>query len=117
MASKMEMTVEPQAQGVAVVHMSGRLDFGVATEAKRQFAEAVSAGSTRLVVDLSGVDFVDSSGLSSLVSGLRATRQVGGDLRIAAPKEQPAALFALTSLDQVFRLYPTVEEALGGYQT
>ncbi len=115
MVSRLGLTIEPRGGGVAVARLSGRLDFGVASEAKRAFADAVSGGNRRLVVDLSGVDFVDSSGLSSLVSGLRVARQAGGDLRIGAAGEQPSALFSLTSLDQVFRLYPTVEEAIGGY--
>jgi anti-sigma B factor antagonist len=116
MAHGFEATVEPRGGDVAVVRLAGRLDFGVAADAKRAFADAVAAGHRRLAIDLSGVGFVDSSGLSSLVSGLRATRQAGGDLRIAAPNEQLSALLSLTSLDQVFRLYPTVDEALDGYR-
>ena len=115
MRSRLDFTIEPHGGGVAVAPPSGRLDFSAAGEVKRAFADAVSGGNQRLVVDLSGVDFVDSSGLSSLVSGLRVARQAGGDLRIAAAGEQPSALFSLTSLDQIFRLYPTVDEALDGY--
>ena len=113
--SKANITVERRERGVAVVRLAGRLDFTVASDMKREFGEVVRGGTSRLVIDLSGVDFVDSSGLSSLVSGLRETRQASGDLRIAALQTQPAALLKLTSLDRVFRLYATVEEALDGY--
>ena len=115
MASKMDYSVDKPGGELGVAHLSGRLDIGSAAEMKKAFAEAVAAGSRRLVVDLGLVSFIDSSGLSALVSGLRAARQAGGDLRIAAAGEQPSALFSLTSLDQVFRLYPTVEAAVDGY--
>jgi anti-anti-sigma factor len=111
----MTSAVEPQDGGASVVHLGGRLDITSAAEAKRLFAETVQGGSPRLVVDLAGITFIDSSGLSALVSGLRASRQAGGDLRIAAAGEQPKAVLALTSLDQIFRLYPTVAEALDAF--
>lgn len=115
MATTLTSTIEDQGNGTSVVQLGGRLDITSAAEAKRLFAESVQAGSPRLVVDLAGITFIDSSGLSALVSGLRSCRQAGGDLRIAAAGAQPTAVFALTSLDQVFRLYPTVAEALDGF--
>lgn len=115
MAGAMETTVEKVNTGVAIARLKGRLDIASAADVKRLFAATVEGGDSRLVVDLEGVTYIDSSGLSALVSGLRTARQAGGDLRIGAAGEQPSALFVLTSLDQVFRLYPTVEEALSGY--
>jgi anti-anti-sigma factor len=115
MATTLTSTVENQDDATSVVRLGGRLDITSAAEAKRLFAETVQAGTARLVVDLGGITFIDSSGLSALVSGLRSCRQAGGDLRIAEAGEQPKAVFALTSLDQVFRLYPTVGEALDGF--
>lgn len=116
MTSKMVYAIESKGNGLGVARLTGRLDIASAAEVKRAFAEAVAEGSPRLIVDLAGVNFIDSSGLSALVSGLRAARQAGGDLRIAAAGNQPTAIFALTSLDQVFRLYPSVEEAASGYE-
>jgi anti-sigma B factor antagonist len=117
MASRIGMTTEQAGDGLGVVRLDGRLDIGSAAEVKQAFASEVADHRTRIVVDLAGVTFIDSSGLSTLVSGLRTARQAGGDLRLAAAGPQPVALFSLTSLDQVFRLYPTVEEALDGYRS
>ncbi len=115
MATSMTSSVDAGRTGISVVHLGGRLDIASAAEAKRLFAETVQGGVARLIVDLAGITFIDSSGLSALVSGLRSCRQAGGDLRIAAAGEQPTAVLALTSLDQVFRLYPTVAEAVDGF--
>lgn len=115
MANTLTSLVEQHDSAVSVVHLGGRLDITSAAEAKRLFAETVEGGISRLVVDLADITFIDSSGLSALVSGLRTSRQAGGDLRIAAAGDQPTAVLALTTLDKVFRLYPTVGEALDGF--
>lgn len=115
MANSMTSSVEAHDGLISVVHLSGRLDITSAAEAKRIFAETVQNGTPRLVVDLENITFIDSSGLSALVSGLRTCRQAGGDLRIAAAGDQPKAVMALTSLDQVFQLCSTVREALNGF--
>lgn len=116
MKSSLECSMEPLENGVSVARLTGRLDISSAAEMKQVFTTAIAGGSRRLIVDLEGVAFVDSSGLSALVSGLRIARQSGGDLRIAAAGDQPTAIFSLTSLDQVFRLHRTVQEAIDGYR-
>jgi anti-sigma B factor antagonist len=94
------------------MHFTGRLDFASAPEAKDQFAAAIAEGRPLLIVDLSGASFVDSAGLGSLIGGMRAARQAGGDLRITDPSEQATMLLSLTSLDAVITIAPTVEDAL-----
>jgi anti-sigma B factor antagonist len=116
-ATRIEITTERPDDGISLLRLAGRLDIGSAADVKQAFAGSVADHRARVVVDLAGVTFIDSTGLSTLVSGLRTTRQAGGDLRLAGAGPQPVALFSLTSLDQVFRLYPTVEEALGGYRS
>lgn len=115
MPGSLTSSVDVHDSDISVVHLSGRLDIASAADTKRLFATTVQGGTPRLVVDLEGITFIDSSGLSALVSGLRSSRQAGGDLRLAAAGEQPKAVLALTSLDQVFQLYPSVGEALSGF--
>ena len=61
-----------------------------AQDLKVRLSDCVSAGQSRLVIDLGDVPFIDSSGLGALISGLKAARQAGGDLRIARAGEQPS---------------------------
>ena len=88
-----------------VLTCDGRLTMVAAPTLRSAIDDAVSGGHVRLVVDLAGTSFVDSSGLGALVAGLKRTRQAGGDLRIASragagadgaqpdqPRPHPAAL-------------------------
>ncbi len=99
------------ADGVAVVHCTGRLNMAEAPQLKQMVDTVVAEGAPRVVVDLSGTPFVDSSGLGALIGGLKTARQAGGDLRIAGAGEQILAVLGLTNLDRILRPYATVEDA------
>lgn len=105
---EMETRVEGEA---AVVSCTGRLNMVAAPRLKSQVDEAIAGGTTKIVVDLSGTSFIDSSGLGALVSGLKAARQAGGDLRLAGAGEQVRTVLSLTNLDRVLRSHATVGDA------
>jgi anti-anti-sigma factor len=95
----------------AVLRPTGRLNMVAAPALKNQVEENVAAGQDRIVIDLTEVVFIDSSGLGALISGLKATRQAGGDLRIAQVPQQVMTVLRLTNLDRVLRAYPTAADA------
>lgn len=97
--------------GVVVVSPEGRLNMTAAPGLREQLHGLVRDGHSRLVVDLTGVDSIDSSGLGALISGLKAARQAGGDLRIAAPGEQVTAVLELTNLNRVLKSYDSADTA------
>lgn len=101
----------------AVVRLSGSLDLLTAAEVKERIQRLVEEGWNRLVVDLSAVDFIDSSGLSALINGLKVARNAGGDIRIARAPEQVRGILQACTLDRVLTPYPTVEAALAEYAT
>ncbi|WZH53562.1 MAG: STAS domain-containing protein [Nocardioides alkalitolerans] len=98
-------------RGIAVVVPRGRLNMVAAKRLREALAEVVDAGTNRVVVDLGETTFLDSSGLGALVSGLKAARQAGGDLRVARPTPEVLAVFQLTNLDKVLRPRPDVASA------
>jgi len=98
--------------GVTVLAPTGRLDVAGAPALKDAVSEAMKNGKPRLVIDMEGVSFVDSSGLGSVVAALRQVRTSQGDLRLAAPNQQVRVVLELTTLDRVFPYFATVEEAL-----
>ena len=96
---------------IAVVRVEGRLNMVAAPELRDVVAAAVAGGRPRVVVDLAGVEFMDSSGLGALIASLKTARQAGGDLRIAAVNEQVALVLQLSNLDRILKPYPDADAA------
>lgn len=111
----MELVRSVREGGEVVLSPTGRLNLTTAAQLRQCVATEVEQGRARVVLDLAGVSFVDSSGLGAMVSGLKTARQAGGDLRIAAAGEQVRTVLGLTNLDRVLRPHPTVEDALTGW--
>lgn len=107
------MTFEEVDQGTHVMLVpEGKFNLVAAPLLKARINDLLAAGQARLVVDLHAVDFIDSSGIGTLIGGLKAARQQGGDLRIANAGEQVRAVLKLTNLDRILAPHATVEEAL-----
>jgi anti-sigma B factor antagonist len=100
---------------IAVVRLDGRLNMVAAPRLKGAIEDVVARGSTHVVVDLSAVSFMDSSGLGALIAALKKARQSQGDLRIAGVNEQVATVLQLTNLDRVLRPFESVEAASDGW--
>lgn len=101
--------------GVTVVAPAGRLDVAGAPALKEAMSELTDDGSPKVVIDMEGVTFVDSTGLGSVIAALKQIRNKQGELRLAAPNQQVRVVLELTTLDRVFPYYATVEEALAGF--
>lgn len=113
------MTLEIQSRqadnGVTVVAPTGRLDVAGAPTLKEAISEALKSGEPRVVLDMEGISFVDSTGLGSVIAALKQIRSSKGDLRLAAPNQQVRVVLELTTLDRVFPYYSSVEDALTGF--
>ena len=94
-----------------VISPRGRLDLVSAPSLRKQLHTEVQRGNTRLIVDLSGVDHIDSAGLSALISGLKAARQAGGSLSITKPSTQVRRILKLTNLHRVLESDDHADEA------
>lgn len=107
----MQFTVDTPTDGIAVVRIIGRLNMVTAPRLREAVGTSVAAGRTRVAIDLSRVEFIDSSGLGALINGLKTARQAGGDLRIAAPNEQVQLVLQLTNMERVFTAYTNADTA------
>lgn len=109
----MDLKISHQAQqGGEVISLEGKLNALTSAQVKGFFTKLLDQNGSRLVLDLEGVTFMDSSGLSSLISVLKAAREKGGFLRLTRIKPQVKSVLELTMLDRVFEIFPTVEAAL-----
>ncbi|MBT2475000.1 STAS domain-containing protein [Microbacterium sp. ISL-103] len=101
--------------GFAVIALSGRLTATGAPLLRKAVNDLVAAGDSKIVIDMTQLQFVDSSGLGALVGGLKSARVAGGDLRIAAVPEAVRTVLHLTNLDRVLLDHPTPETAFDGH--
>ncbi|AWK11949.1 STAS domain-containing protein [Streptomyces spongiicola] len=120
MGQNLDVEVEIHDPGTAVVTIRGELDVDTATLLRHHLANQTLHGRRHLVLDLSAVGFMDSSGLNVLIRATRETRAMGGDLHLAAPVPQVAKLFDLTGLSLTTAVHedvPAALTALGGAGT
>jgi anti-anti-sigma factor len=108
----MEITTHQHDDTRVVLRLEGRLDLVSARDLRTAVTQVVEGGSVNVVVDLSGVTSVDSSGLGALIGALKTARQAGGELRVAALGEHVLMVMQLTRLVRVLRPYDTAEAAL-----
>ena len=105
------VSFEALEQGVTLVRLDGRLDAAAAPNFLARLKAFIEEGRTRLVLDLAAVPFIDSTGLGSLVTVLKAARRAEGDLRLVSPSQQVQKLLQLTTLNRVFTIAETSENA------
>jgi anti-anti-sigma factor len=98
-----------------VMRPKGRLDMARAAAFHEDMRNLMVEGSTRLVVDLGEVSFIDCSGLGAIIGGRKLAQGAGGDLRIARPSPQVKAVLELTSINHVLPAYASVEGALADF--
>jgi anti-sigma B factor antagonist len=97
-----------------VLDVLGEVDVYSAPELRERLSELVNISEPSLVVNLSEVTFLDSTGIGTLVAGLNRAVQFGGTLTLVCDQERILKLFRITGLDTVFAIRPSVEEALAG---
>jgi anti-sigma B factor antagonist len=110
----MDFTVD-HIDGVAVVTIPvEELDASNSNEFKRDIAPILQANS-KLILDLSRLRFVDSSGLGAMLSCLRQLTAKGGDLKLCSMSPQVRSLFELVRMHRIFDIHPAREDALAAF--
>ena len=98
----------------AVVDVQGEIDVYTAPKLREKLIELVSEGQYNVVVNLEGVDFLDSTGLGVLVGALKRVKAHEGSLSLVCTQDKILKIFKITGLTKVFPINPSVEEAVGG---
>ena len=101
-----------------VIELKGKFLGSVDGDAFRDaVADLKEQGKTKLVIDLSETDMIDSTGIGTLIGSLTSVRNAGGDMRIACLKKRIKNLFLMTRLlGPVFDDFDTVEEAVNSFK-
>lgn len=99
---ELKVTTRPQGDHI-VVSVQGEIDLYTVPRLRSELAAALGgAGPVRLVVDLSGVEFCDSTGVNALLAAHRQAREAGGDLELQAPRPGVRKILQVTGLETVF---------------
>ncbi|HEY8161972.1 MAG: STAS domain-containing protein [Methylocystis sp.] len=110
----MQLETRMQNERVVIAVKEERLDAHNSNELKERILRTLEEGGRRLVVDLSAVKFIDSSGLGALLSGYKNANQRSGSFILSGLQPRVRSMFELTRLNRVFEIYPGLEEALSG---
>jgi anti-sigma B factor antagonist len=106
----------PAAQGQTIVEVSGEIDVYTAPRLRETLVSLVEAGNYRLIVDMEGVEFLDSTGLGVLVGGLKRVRAHDGGIDLVCTQGRILRIFRITGLSKVFNIFGTVDEALASHE-
>ncbi|WP_455355729.1 STAS domain-containing protein [Streptomyces sp. SYSU K217416] len=111
-AENLNIEVRIPDDGTAVLTVGGELDLDTATLLHTHLANQIHHGRHHLVLDLSALDFMDSSGLNVVIKAARETRQNDGNLHIAAPTPAVHRLLEITGMSAATPIHASVEDAL-----
>jgi len=95
----------------AVLPLHGEIDLHVSPQIATSLQATIARKPAQLLVDLSGVTYVDSSGLAALIDAMQRVQQYGGKFGIVGLQETVRSIFEIARLDQVFRIFPDLESA------
>ncbi|TAD74924.1 MAG: anti-sigma factor antagonist [Oscillatoriales cyanobacterium] len=112
----MEQNTHTTQDGTTVIILKpeGRLDITTAWQFRLKLQECISKLSPHIVVNLSEVNFIDSSGLTSLVAGMRDADKEKGSFRLCQVHPEAKLVFEVTMMDSVFEIFDSEEQALEG---
>jgi anti-sigma B factor antagonist len=109
---RFELAEERSDEGAHVIRVRGEIHVSTAPEFAQRLSGAIDSGRTAIVLDMAGVEFIDSTGLSVLLNGLRLVSQMHGRMAIVCANPTVLRLFQITSLDDTFDIFDDRAKAL-----
>ncbi len=112
----MELTIETRQVGeVIVLDLKGELDTYSCPAVRELVVRLVDEGAKHILLNVQGVQYIDSAGLGTLVGGLKRATEHDGQLKIVHANEQLRKVFSITGLVRVFELYEDEDAALKSF--
>ena len=111
----MELRLGVTRQGDwSVLTVGGEIDIATAPRLREQLISLVNDQQYHLVIDMEGVEFIDSTGLGVLIGALKRVRAHDGDLQVVLTDSRILKVFEITQLDTIFQIHPTLDSVVAG---
>ena len=106
---------ESTREGIAILALKGRLTVGEANSVREKVTEVSAAGHVNVILDLSHVDYVDSTGLGHMMICFTSLKKQGGAMKLVNPNKRNIELLLLTKLHTIFEVFSEVTDAVNSY--
>jgi anti-anti-sigma factor len=108
-----ELSIETRtANNIPIIDLRGEVDSYNSPTLRERMIGLIEAGNANLILNMRGVDYIDSTGLGTLVVGLKRATERGGGIRIICSNEQILKVFSMTGLVKVFSIFDDEDAAL-----
>jgi anti-anti-sigma factor len=101
--------------GVAILDLKGRLDVCAAPRVQQALCDLVEHNGGHVLVNMAGVDFIDSTGLTALMAGFQLAETLGGAVRLCCVQHNVSVVLQLTALDKLLAVYDDEASALASF--
>ena len=110
----MNLKVTPRSltNNVQALDLEGEVDVYTAPVLRQAIVDQVEAGVKHLVINLSRVEYLDSTGLGILIGGVKRLKEQGGSLKLAGPSARITRIFEITGLNKIFDVFASEQDAL-----
>lgn len=101
--------------GILICNINGDIDINSSPDIRKIFSELTAKQEKKIIIDLSEVSYIDSSGLATLVEVLKKVKGYDGRLKLSNLADKVKGLFEITKLEKIFQIYDTVEGAISDF--
>lgn len=110
----MDLTVTPRVIGdnIKALDLKGEVDVYTAPVLRQEIVNLVDSGVKHVIINLTRVEYLDSTGLGILIGGIKRLKEQGGSLRLVGPSARITRIFEITGLNKIFDVYATEQDAL-----
>lgn len=108
----LKIDTHPAGENTLVINLQGEVDVYTAPQLKQEIIDQLGSGANQIVVNLTGVQYLDSTGLGVLIGGLKRAREKDGELTLVCPNQRIYRIFEITGLSKIFDIYQSEDEAL-----
>lgn len=101
---------------VQIVTLGGRMDAYSSNDVERQLNALIEANEVRIILNLTGLEYISSSGLRVLLAALKKSRKGSGDVRLAAMRPSVKEVFDIAGFTQLFQIFDEEREAINSFK-